>query len=160
MSATAALVQDLPLRDRLLPTAYYLISTPAHSSTTRRDRGEVGIGSELRVGDREHLPHRRAGHHRHAERLGLVEAQAHVLVRQPGREAEIERARDDRLRELVLRRAVASASGIDDVAAASVASSPAFTPIASASDDSTIAAAASRLFASFAICARPGFSPT
>ena len=38
-------------------------------------------------------------------------------------------------------------------------SRPALTPIASASDETTSAAAASRLFASFAVCASPGFSP-
>ena len=40
-----------------------------------------------------------------------------------------------------------------------LASSPALTPIAIASEVATSAAAASRLLASFAVCARPGFSP-
>ena len=39
-------------------------------------------------------------------------------------------------------------------------SSPAFTPITIASEVTTSAEAASRLFASFATCARPAFSPT
>src|SRR4029453_8577538 len=38
-------------------------------------------------------------------------------------------------------------------------SRPAFTPIANPSEETTNAAAARRLFASFAVCARPGFSP-
>jgi hypothetical protein len=38
-------------------------------------------------------------------------------------------------------------------------SRPAFTPIAMTSDVATIAVAASRLLASLAVCAMPGFSP-
>ena len=116
------------------------------------------VRAELRLRDGEHLADRGADDHRHAQRLGFVHAQADVLVRQAGREAEVERARQDRPRELVLRRAVAAAARVDDVDR-TFGSRPAFTPIAIASDDTTIAAAASRLFASFAICARPGFSP-
>src|SRR5688572_32260766 len=74
------------------------------------DRREVGVGAELRLGDRQHLPDGSAGDHRHAERLGLVHAQTYVLIGQPGRKAEVERPRQDRPRELVLGGAVASAA--------------------------------------------------
>ena len=40
-----------------------------------------------------------------------------------------------------------------------LASKPALTPIAITSDVATMAVAAKRLLASFAVCARPGFSP-
>src|SRR5690606_29144781 len=44
-----------------------------------------------------------------------LNAELEVLVAEAGREAEIERARQHRARELVLRRAVAPGSGIDHV---------------------------------------------
>src|SRR5690606_40518315 len=53
--------------------------------------------------------------YRHAEVLGLVHAELHVLVREAGREAEIERPRQHGARELVLRRAVAPGAGVDDL---------------------------------------------
>src|SRR5688572_2508755 len=80
-----------------------------------RDACEVGIGAELCLRDRQHLTNRRTRDHRHTQRLGLVDAQPHVLVRQARRESEVEGARQDRSRELVLRRAVAPAAGVDDV---------------------------------------------
>ena len=54
--------------------------------------------------------------HRHALRVGFLEAQAHVFIGEPRREAEVERAGQDGARELVLRRGVAAAAGVDDVA--------------------------------------------
>src|SRR5262245_55747056 len=56
------------------------------------DRGEIRVGAELRVRDRQHLTNGGAGHHGHAERFGLVETEPHILVRETGRETEIERA--------------------------------------------------------------------
>src|SRR5688572_17821097 len=47
-----------------------------------RDRREVGVGAEFRLRDRQHLTHRRARDHRHAHRLGLVDAQPHIFVRE------------------------------------------------------------------------------
>src|SRR5687768_16003180 len=73
------------------------------------DRSEVGVGAALGLRDCQHLPHGGAGDHRHAQRLRLVDTQTHVLVREPRGESVIERARQDRAREFVLRCAVAAA---------------------------------------------------
>src|SRR5689334_6770871 len=80
-----------------------------------RDRREIGIGAKLCLRDRQHLPHCGAGDHRYTERFGFIDAKTHVLVRKPGREPEVEGSGQNRLRELVLRGAVASAAGVDDV---------------------------------------------
>jgi hypothetical protein len=83
----------------MLSSGYPLTSTPALP----------------RLGDRQQLPHRAPNQHGHAQGLGLLETQHHVLVQQSGRETEIERARQNSFWELVLCSAVAPASGIDDV---------------------------------------------
>src|SRR3981189_3048241 len=54
-----------------------------------RDRGEVGCRAKLGVGDGQRLPDRRAGDHRHAHRLGFVDAEPYVLVGEAGGEPEI-----------------------------------------------------------------------
>jgi hypothetical protein len=79
------------------------------------DGREIGIGAEFGVGYGEHLANRRAHHHRHAERFRFVGAKPYILVGKTGCKAEIKRPRQDRARELVLRRAVAAAARIDDV---------------------------------------------
>ena len=53
--------------------------------------------------------------HRHAQRRGFFETQPHVLEREAGRESEIETARQHMFRELVGRRRVAPARGIEHV---------------------------------------------
>src|SRR5258706_1773352 len=79
------------------------------------DRGEIRVGAVHGVGDREHLAHGGAADHGHAQRLRLVDAQAHILVRQACGEAEIEGPRQHRFWKFVLRGAVATRSGVEHV---------------------------------------------
>src|SRR6266478_3703936 len=69
--------------------------------------GEVLIGAALAQAMEPELLHRVADPHRHPERVGLVDAQLHVLGHEAERKAEIEAARQDRAREFVLGRGVA-----------------------------------------------------
>src|SRR5262245_28571351 len=80
------------------------------------DAGEVRVGAVAGLRDAEHLEHLRAHGHGHALRIGFLEAQAHVLIREARREAEIERAGQDGAGELVLSRRVAAAARVDDLA--------------------------------------------
>src|SRR6185436_10280523 len=78
-------------------------------------RSEIRIGAVHRVRHRQHLPHCGAHHHRHAQRLGLVDAKPHVLVRQPGGKAEIERTRQNGTRKLVHGGAVTAGARVEDL---------------------------------------------
>jgi hypothetical protein len=66
------------------------------------DRGEVGVRSIKGIGDGKKLAYGAADDHRHPERLGLVEAEADILVGEAGGEAEIEGPGQDGAREFVL----------------------------------------------------------
>ena len=74
---------------------------------------DVRIGTTDLLSDGQHLPHGGANHHRHAQRLGLLQAQPHVLEGQRVGETEIEPAVQHVLRDLVLGGAVAAGGGID-----------------------------------------------
>src|ERR1043166_3600443 len=77
--------------------------------------GDVGVRPHRGLADRHQLAHRIADDHRHAERLGLIEAELDVLVEQRRGEAEVEAARHHAARKLVRGRGVAARAGIDHV---------------------------------------------
>ena len=124
-----------------------------------RDEGEVGVGAEPRLGDGEHLAHRRAHHHGHAHASRLVEAEADVLVATAPWRSRSRRCRGRMARGNLSWLALLRPLEALMMSIRTLASSPAFTPIAIASDVATSAVAASRLLASLAVWARPGFSP-
>src|SRR5262245_50890903 len=85
------------------PEPKALLSLDFHSRPFLDDAGdarEIRSSTELRLRDREHLAYRCPCHHRDAERLCFVDAETHVLVGEPGREAEVEQSCQDRPREL------------------------------------------------------------
>src|SRR5262245_32872923 len=106
---------------RVLVTAMARLRSATHRDAgpllvDTSDRGEVGIRAEASFRDAEHLEHGCARDHGDALRVGLLEAHAHVLEGEPRREAEVERARKHGAREFVLRRAVAAAARVYDLA--------------------------------------------
>src|SRR5687767_5326868 len=103
----------LLLVDDSTPSAAHFDAGPrfAHLHHLR----EVRVLAHQGERDGEHLANRRAHHHGRAEVLGLIHAQAHVLVGERRLEADVERARQHAARELVGRGGVAPGAGVDHV---------------------------------------------
>src|SRR5579875_325566 len=79
------------------------------------DLGHVGFLAFAAGNNGEHLAHRAAHHHGHAQRIGFLQAQADVLVQQADGKAEIEGSRYDAARNFVHGGGIAAAAGIDDI---------------------------------------------